>query len=56
MKQGKYQIIELFLYIVIVVIGVIMLFWGGKKEAAPASDPAPATSQVSSMPAEGSEP
>ena len=55
MKQGKYQIMELFLYIVIVVIGIIMLLWGGEKQAAPASDPAPATAQVSIMPEERSE-
>jgi hypothetical protein len=51
MKNNKYTIIELFFYVLIVIVGVILLVMGKAKEPEPPSDATP-PAQVSVQSAE----
>ena len=52
MKKNKYKIIELFFYVLIVIVGVVLLITGKAKEPKLPSDVTPPPAQVNVQSAE----
>lgn len=56
MKNSKYQVMEMFFYLLIVIAGVLMLLFGGDRDAKPDADRTSPPAQVSVIPEGRSEP